>query len=230
MTTMSRSVIETPAPMSAEPPEAPIRVADNGDGMAPLSPGQWPGRQAEEGLYGSPGWSVRLGLWRILDQWPGPARSPGPAPEGRAGAPLIDASGGPVSDYVPFHGMDGEAARQLLELLPQANLADRQNLAPSLRTLLEACAGSEGQLRLSGYGIGPQRHDERLSVEALWAADHDLQDLDVHPEHRDGCQCEALWARVSQRYGLDALAMPDEIRRLRPEWAGGAPGWWMWWD
>ena len=52
----------------------------------------------------------------------------------------------------------------------------------------------------------------------------------MDPKHRGECQCDLLWARVSQRYDLDALSMPDEILRTRPEWAGGAQGWWLWWD
>ena len=36
--------------------------------------------------------------------------------------------------------------------------------------------------------------------------------------------------RVKERYELDAGCVPDDIVRTRPEWAGGAVGWWMWWD
>ena len=61
-------------------------------------------------------------------------------------------------------------------------------------------------------------------------ADPDLLEVRVDPKHRGECQCDLLWARVSQRYDLDALSMPDEILRTRPEWAGGAQGWWLWWD
>ena len=121
-------------------------------------------------------------------------------------------------------------AADLLSRLPAAALSDRQNLAPSLKTMLTACAGADGQIRLCGYGIGPQREDERLSAEALWVADADLQGYEVLVEHSRDCQCSALWERVRDRYELDAGCIPDDIVRTRPEWAGGAVGWWMWWD
>ena len=135
-----------------------------------------------------------------------------------------------MSDYVPFRGMDAATAADLLNRLPAAALSDRQNLAPSLKTMLTACAGADGQVRLCGYGIGPQREDERLSAEALWVADADLQGYEVLVEHSRDCQCSALWERVRDRYELDAGCIPDDIVRTRPEWAGGAVGWWMWWD
>lgn len=188
------------------------------------------GDHPAEGLYGPRGWSVRVGLWHLLAQWPDPARSIGLAPTGRPGPTLIDEVGSPVSDYVPFQGLDAATSRRLLGILPGAALGDRQNLAPTLRSMLAACAGADGQVRLSGYAIGPQRHDERMSAEALWVADPDLLEVRVDPKHRGECQCDLLWARVSQRYDLDALSMPDEILRTRPEWAGGAQGWWLWWD
>ena len=141
-----------------------------------------------------------------------------------------DALGAPMSDYVPFRGMDAATAADLLARLPALALADRQNLSPSLKTMLRACAGADGRVRLSGYGIGPQRDDERLSVEALWVADADLQGYEVFAEHRRVCQCSALWERVKERYELDARCIPDDIVRTRPEWAGGGVGWWMWWD
>ncbi|MBF0695976.1 hypothetical protein [Actinomyces bowdenii] len=194
-----------------------------------LQPPPFPKRR-EEGLYGPAGWSVRVGMWPLLAQWPDPRRSVGLAPAGWCGPSLIDAGAGPVSDYVPFQGLDAATAQQLLEILPEPALADRQNLAPTLGAMLTACARADGQVRLSGYGIGPQRDDERLSAEALWVADTDLQDLRIHPEHRGECQCQELWSRIASRYRLDGLAMPDEILRTRPEWASGAQGWWLWWD
>ena len=117
-------------------------------------------------LYGPPGWTVRIGLWRLLEPWLDTPRClPGESPL------RLDARGAPESDYVPFRGMDAATAADLLSRLPAAALSDRQNLAPSLKSMLTACAGADGQVRLCGYGIGPQREDERLSVEALWVAD-----------------------------------------------------------
>ena len=176
-------------------------------------------------LYGPPGWTVRIGLWRLIEPWLDTPRClPGETPL------RLDALGAPVSDYVPFRGMDATTAADLLLRLPAAALSDRQNLAPTLKTMLTACAGADGQVRLSGYGIGPQREDERLSAEALWVADADLQGYEVLAEHSRACQCSALWERVKERYELDARCIPDDIVRTRPEWAGGGVGWWMWWD
>ena len=176
-------------------------------------------------LYGPPGWTVRIGLWRLLEPWLDTPRClPGESPL------RLDARGTPESDYVPFRGLDAATAADLLSRLPAAALRDRQNLAPSLKTMLTACAGADGQVRLCGYGIGPQREDERLSAEALWVADTDLQGYEVLVEHSRDCQCSALWERVRDRYELDACCIPDDIVRTRPEWAGGGVGWWMWWD
>lgn len=176
-------------------------------------------------LYGPPGWTVSIGMWHLLEPW---LDTPRCLPE--EAALRTDAVGAPMSDYVPFHGMDASTAAELLARVPAPALADRQNLSPSLRAMLRACAGADGRVRLSGYGIGPQRDDERLSAEALWIADPDLQGYEVFAEHSRSCQCSALWERVSRRYDLDARSVPDDIVRTRPEWAGGGVGWWMWWD
>ncbi|WP_127841931.1 hypothetical protein [Actinomyces wuliandei] len=136
----------------------------------------------------------------------------------------------PAEDYVPFRGLDAATARELLSVLPGRALSDRQNRAPCLGALLAACARADGTVRLSGYGIGPQRQDERLSVEAVWVGDTDLAGYEVDERHGPGCQCESLWRAVARRCRLDARCGPDEVLPTRPEWAGGAQGWWLWWD
>lgn len=182
-------------------------------------------------LYGPPGWTVRIGLWHLLEPWLDTLRLlPDERPLTDESALFTDAVGAPTSDYVPFRGMDAVTAAELLPRLPTPALADRQNLSPTLKTMLTACARADGRVRLSGYGIGPQRDDERLSAEALWVADPDLQGYEVFAEHSRACQCSALWERVKERYELDAHCIPDDIVRTRPEWAGGGVGWWMWWD
>ena len=137
---------------------------------------------------------------------------------------------GPVDDYMPFHDLGPQAAARLLEVLPEAQLADRQNLAPTLGSLLRACARADGRVRLSGYAIGPRRPDERVTVEALWIADPDLLDMEVHDEHDEGCRCRVLWDTVRERYELDARALPDEMRPMRRQWTHGWVGTWLWWD
>ena len=154
-------------------------------------------------LYGPPGWTVRIGLWHLLEPWlDAPRCLPGETPL------RTDALGAPMSDYVPFRGMDAATAADLLLRLPAPALVDRQNLSPSLRTMLTACAHADGRVRLSGYGIGPQREDERLSVEALWVADPDLQGYEVFVEHSRACQCSALW----ERSGIGTSSMPTASR------------------
>lgn len=225
----------------------PARRASGPDGVAP---------PRQEGLYGPRGWSVRAGVRPLLAACrddlrsvgpPAPAH-PGPEPEGSdfdagfwgdvedlggdAEGPVLDEPGddAPFDDYTPFHDLGPGAAARLLEVLPEAQLADRQNLAPTLGSLLRACARADGRVRLSGYAIGPRRPDERVTVEALWIADPDLLDMEVHDEHDEGCCCRVLWDTVRERYGLDARALPDEMRPMRRQWTHGQVGTWLWWD
>lgn len=225
----------------------PARRASGPDGVAP---------PRREGLYGPRGWSVRAGVRLLLAACrddlrsvgpPAPAH-PGPEPEGPdfdagfwgddedlggdAEGPVLDELGddAPFDDYTPFHDLGPRAAARLLEVLPEAQLADRQNLAPTLGSLLRACARADGRVRLSGYAIGPRRPDERVTVEALWIADPDLLDMEVHDEHDEGCCCRVLWDTVRERYGLDARALPDEMRPMRRQWTHGQVGTWLWWD
>lgn len=225
----------------------PARRASGPDGVAP---------PRQEGLYGPRGWSVCAGVRPLLAACrddlrsvgpPAPAH-PGPEPEGSdfdagfwggaedlggdAEGPVLDEPGddAPFDDYTPFHDLGPGAAARLLEVLPEAQLADRQNLAPTLGSLLRACARADGRVRLSGYAIGPRRPDERVTVEALWIADPDLLDMEVHDEHDEGCCCRVLWDTVRERYGLDARALPDEMRPMRRQWTHGQVGTWLWWD
>lgn len=225
----------------------PARRASGPDGVAP---------PRREGLYGPRGWSVRAGVRLLLAACrddlrsvgpPAPAH-PGPEPEGPdfdagfrgddedlggdAEDPVLDEPGdnAPFDDYTPFHDLGPGAAARLLEVLPEAQLADRQNLAPTLGSLLRACARADGRVRLSGYAIGPRRPDERVTVEALWIADPDLLDMEIHDEHDEGCCCRVLWDTVRERYGLDARALPDEMRPMRRQWTHGQVGTWLWWD
>ena len=225
----------------------PARRASGPDGVAP---------PRREGLYGPRGWSVRAGVRLLLAACRDDLRSvgppapvhPGPEPEGPdfdagfwgddedlggdAEGLVLDELGddAPFDDYTPFHDLGPRAAARLLEVLPEAQLADRQNLAPTLGSLLRACARADGRVRLSGYAIGPRRPDERVTVEALWIADPDLLDMEVHDEHDEGCCCRVLWDAVRERYGLDARALPDEMRPMRRRWTHGPIGTWLWWD
>lgn len=188
-------------------------------------------RQDEErGLYGPRGWSVRAGVWDVLAQCRDELRSIDvPTSHGLAPSGLIE-DGEPLDDYTPFHDLGPAEARRLLEILPDEQLEDRQNLSPSLGSLLRACVRAQGRVRLSGYGIGPRRSDERVTVEALWVQDPDLLEMEVHDQHDEGCCCRQLWDTVRRRYDLDAQAVPDEMRACRRLRTTGALGTWLWWD
>ena len=83
---------------------------------------------------------------------------------------------------------------------------------------------------LSGYAIGPQRPDERITVEGLWIEDRDLLTVEISDVHDEFCGCLVLWDTVRSRYELNAEAMPDEIRTVRRHWSHGPLGTWLWWD
>ncbi|MDO4243053.1 MAG: hypothetical protein Q4C85_04720 [Actinomyces sp.] len=227
---MSTTLPASALPADAGPTPSSGPPAPQAD-PAPDPRGAGPGAAEEtEGMYGPRGWSVRAGVWHELAQCRDDLRSTVlPADYGLAPTGLID-DGVPVDDYTPFHDLGPATARRLLDILPRAQLEDRQNLGPTLGTLLRACARAGGRVRLSGYAIGPQRRDERLSVEGLWVADPDLLDHELCEIHDEHCHCREVWALVSRRYDLDALAMPDEVKTLRRYWTHGPVGTWLWWD
>lgn len=196
------------------------------DASPPPDPGA---DECEQGMYGPRGWSVRAGVWEVLAQAADELRGCMiPASHGLDPATVLD--GRPQSDYTPFHDLGPDQARRLLEILPPAQLQDRQNLGPTLGSALRACVAGNGRVRLSGYGIGPQRRDERVTVEGMWIADSDLLAFEVDEEHSEGCRCLELWDRVRRRYELLAQCPPDEIRQLRRLWTSGEVGTWVWWD
>jgi len=109
-------------------------------------------------LYGPPGWTVRIGLWRLLEPWLDTPRClPGESPL------RLDARGGPVSDYVPFRGMDAATAADLSALAA----------ADTLRGLSEGepCANAARIAQENGANLAactepsrPDTMDVRVSV------------------------------------------------------------------
>lgn len=171
-------------------------------------------------LYGPAGWTTDVGL-----------------------APLLLAGRAHVTpSFARFDTLKADVARTLLQRLPQAALSDRQNEAPTLRSLLEAASGHPDEVELGGYMVGPPRHDERLTVDMIalrspWsravtskADDFPIQALPAFwarlPTHASR---EALWEASQAYLGLDALNPPDEIEYFTPL-TGTTGGWWMWWD
>ena len=125
-------------------------------------------------LYGPPGWTVRIGLWHLLEPWlDAPRCLPGETPL------RTDALGAPMSDYVPFRGMDAATAADLLLRLPAPALVDRQNLSPSLRTMLTACAHADSRA---------------CQCSALWERVRDRYELDAHSVPDDIVRTRPEWA------------------------------------
>ena len=82
---------------------------------APARLGPEPG----DPLFDTDFWGDDADLW-------GDAENPG----GDAENPVLDElEDEPFDDYTPFHDLGPDAAARLLEVLPEAQLADRQNLA-----------------------------------------------------------------------------------------------------
>ncbi|GAA1637067.1 hypothetical protein [Georgenia ruanii] len=194
------------------------------------------GTLTERELYGPRGWSVRAGVWEVLAPFTMPRYVPWTAWEGAgeppdepgaAEAPAAVVAGAPTRDHVSWAGLDGAAAAELLDRLPSAQLLDRQNDAPELAAMLGAAAEHPGLVEVHGYGIGPQRCDERVTAEGLVV--YAFADVVVSPHHGPGCRCGELWGLVGDVLGLDG-ELPDELHRIRPPWAPHREGWWLWWD
>ena len=126
-----------------------------------------------------------------------------------------------VQPFDPFTGLPGSAARQLLDTLTESNLDDRQNLAPTCRELL-TIAAERDDVELVGYGVGPARHDERVSIEGfMYYPRNDFADLT--PRN--------AWERIRRDLNITTQhGAPDEVLRFRPHWCPGREGWWVWWD
>lgn len=154
------------------------------------------------GLYGHAGWTKKTGAADALA---------GYMDEGEVGG-----------DYHRFSTLDSKGAEKLLEVLPSVTHQDRQNDAPTLGTMLAACAKNPGKVSLSGYTIGDSRWDERVSVDTIHVAD---------PSAKEGArlfgqQARDKWHEYQEKLGLDAREAPDEIYST----GGNEPGWEMWWD
>ena len=132
-------------------------------------------------------------------------------------------------DLVRYAGLTASAAGVLLETLTPQQLADRQNAAPTLATLLQAAVRHADDVELHGYVVGPARPDERLTAEGVDV--YGLPFLDVLPDHGEGCECDRLWALVTERLELDpSVCGPHEITLRVNPWRPNEPCWRLWWD
>lgn len=163
------------------------------------------------GLYGPRGWTRALGTIDVL----GPHLLPGQH-----------------GDFQRWEDLDGEAARELLTTLPEGNLADTQNRAPTCRTLLAAAIDHPGRVHLSGYWITEGRWDERVSIDGL-TIEAGLLPHALAPAHGRGATDPhgrgiGAWLALAALIGADPADEPDEIELLQ---APRTPErWWFWWD
>lgn len=120
------------------------------------------------------------------------------------------------ADLARYAGLDAAAALELLDRLTPQQLADRQNDAPALGTLLRAAVAHPDDVEVHGYLVGPARTDERISAEGV-----DLYGLpDLEP----------VWAAALELGIEGALREPDAVSpRINP-WRPYEPCWRLWWD
>ena len=107
-------------------------------------------------MYGDKNWTVRIGLWEKL-------RNKLATIEGQ---PPLNGEGQPTTDFVCVNGITADEATWLIENLPTEQLNDRQNNGPTLKCLLNAAINIPG-IVLHGCLIGPQRSDERISIDTI---------------------------------------------------------------
>lgn len=168
-------------------------------------------------LYGISGWTVECGLHDHLQNYL---------------SPFGDLS------FRRFSDADAETMATILAQLPPANLEDRQNHAPPLRDLCAAAFARPEHVTLSGYIVGPPRHDERLSVDGLMVVETPIMASGGWGSEPVGEERLRIWQRLGEYLGIDADArnLPDEMVPICP---ADAPvqnrvhepnGWWLWWD
>ena len=135
-------------------------------------------------------------------------------------------------DVVRYRDLPGAAAAQLLRRVPPARLADRQNAAPSLASVLTAAARHPDVVEVHGYLVPPPREDERIAAEGIVVHDHPglgagtLLDAGDGPGPEEGA---VLWARVQARFGLDDARGGPQVLRRRACPRTGRAGWYLWW-
>lgn len=166
----------------------------------------------DEGLYGPRGWTVLSGVAVLALQysdwmWMDTAEDfPGVKPE-------------EMIDYLPYFGGDSWLAKRIWGRIPEAALEERQNYAPSLGAILDFIKDHPDDALFSGYLIGPQRFDERLSADALYISP---EFLGLDSENADALDAYDAFIKL----GLDQVSSPDEIC----QWYRERPYWRFWWD
>ena len=124
-------------------------------------------------------------------------------------------------DYLPFFDMEADTAFELALAVPKSQFADRQNFSPTFLQMVTAAGAHPDQVRLDGYMIGPERPDERVTIEALtWNLSP--SDPPVKPH-------VSPWEWLKEElFGDEEVSPPDEIAPVCGH--NGLGGWWLWWD
>ncbi|MGI4893776.1 MAG: hypothetical protein ACRYF3_01530 [Janthinobacterium lividum] len=148
--------------------------------------------------------------------------------------PFVLAATAHPGDIVRYRDLDWSAAVNLMALLPRAALADKQNAAPSLGSVLTAAVENPREVEVHGYLVPPSRPDERISTEGIVVYDHpELEEFvlpeidDVHDESR--CGCGPFWSSVQASLGLDDAGSPPQVIRRRQCRRTRRSGWYLWW-
>lgn len=159
-------------------------------------------------------------------------------------APFVTRLPTDPGDLTRFAGLDGGTAAQLLERLSPVRLADRQNHAPTLGTLLAAAAAHPEEVELGGYLVGPGRADERITVErldvygvgTLLAPDRPgtpITPADVAADVRrmdPDATAMLVWGLVQHLGVDDATGPPDLVTERVNPWRPNETCWSLWWD
>nr|WP_282921690.1 hypothetical protein [Mobiluncus sp. Marseille-Q7826] len=171
--------------------------------------------QLDPGIYGPRGWTVLEGVTTLTLpysdwMWFDMARE----------YPDVDVE--EMVDYLPYSDGDAWLATQLLKVIPPNALDERQNYAPRVEDLLQLVAQHPAETFFSGYMIGPQRFDERLSIDTIFVSPHLLG---LGPDDEDP---HGAYAGL-KRFELGEDACPDEVsvfynRHLNRQL------WRFWWD
>lgn len=176
--------------------------------------------ETEEGIYASRGWTVTKGILPLMlrySSWI--CSNPDDVCSHEADVhydfPVLQ------DDYIPYHEADDWIAKKLLQRLPSLALEERQNEAPSLRCILNLVLQHPKDATFSGYLIGPQRFDERVSADSIQVS------ADLLRYSGDDSQ---VAYRAAQKLDLDMLCPPDEITKHARH--GDTCGYWwsFWWD
>lgn len=158
--------------------------------------------------------------------------------------PFVTSMPADPGDLTRFAGLDGTTAGLLLERLSADRLADRQNHAPTLGTLLGVAAAYPDEVELRGYLVGPERADERLTVEGLdlygvgallapEQAGAPIAATDVEADVRrmdPDATAMLVWGLVQHLGVDDATGPPDAVTEQVTAWRPNETCWSLWWD